>query len=804
MEKKYNKSLDENKLLNKILKINLQAKQQESRTVIYRVFQLLGKEFNFGRVSYNDFDGIYHICVLEWKAKNAKSSIGYKLPDSIIKYFFNKPINVFNTSSSLSEIPKKLKRKIKPVLIDFFNKLDIETLIFIPVLLDNKKIGSITFDICKNQKEKPVIDKKIKGLLLAISKMFSYFIKVEKTKKEFFEYKSKCMEILENSNDGIFINEITENKKIGKIIEVNKKLSDLLKYKRDELTNKTLKDILSEDSKKDFLELEEQIIKKKNFIYELTVVDKKGKRVPVEINSRLFYSKGKKFLLSVLRDIEFRKKVEEKLKDYEKSHKILINQIGQLIYDYDVKSGKIKWEGAVEKITGYTEEAFNKMVDIKKWEEMIHPEDRKKAVDLLEIAKNKAGKYTAEYRFLHKNKNYVYVEDEGIFLKDENNKIYRMIGSMKDITQRKIAEKTLKESEERFKVVTEQANYGILIIKNGKVIYANDAISKILEENLEEIYKWNAKKFLELVVPEEKRIALLQMGDIAEYEGNVYNVQHRIITKTDKIKFIDIYFKKIFLEGNKADLVTVIDITKLKETENKLKMIIKELEKLNSELEQFVYIASHDLKEPLRMIASFVQLLERRYKNQIDKDADDFINYIVEGTRRMEKLINALLDYSRVGKAGEPKKELDVNEVIKKVLLNLQPMINEKKAVVNIAKLPVINAVEIEMMQIFQNLISNALIFSKKDEVPVINIDAKKIKNEIVFSVKDNGIGIHKDYHTKIFEIFKKLHPKNEYPGTGIGLSVCKKIVELNGGKIWVESEPGKGSTFYFTLPLIK
>jgi light-regulated signal transduction histidine kinase (bacteriophytochrome) len=217
-------------------------------------------------------------------------------------------------------------------------------------------------------------------------------------------------------------------------------------------------------------------------------------------------------------------------------------------------------------------------------------------------------------------------------------------------------------------------------------------------------------------------------------------------------------------------------------------------------LEQFVNIASHDLQEPLRTISSFMQLLRQRYAGQLDDKADTFINYAVEGTIHMQKLINDLLAFSRVG-GGELRVEpIDLQSVLDNMLLNLKAAIEENQAEIIIDNLPVIYADEAQVAQLLQNLIANSLKF-RGEEAPRIRIFSERKKNEIVICVRDNGIGIDPQHVDRIFLIFQRLHRRGVYPGTGIGLAICKKIVERHGGRIWVESTTDQGSLFCFTLP---
>lgn len=227
----------------------------------------------------------------------------------------------------------------------------------------------------------------------------------------------------------------------------------------------------------------------------------------------------------------------------------------------------------------------------------------------------------------------------------------------------------------------------------------------------------------------------------------------------------------------------------------------EELTRSNRDLEQFAYVASHDLQEPLRMVATYTQLLAERYQGRLDENADKYIHYAVEGALRMQTLVKDLLAFSRVGRKQEAPRQVDCNVALQSVMTNLQSVIQESGAQISWGDLPVLFAGQSELLQLFQNLIGNAIKF-RRSETPQIRITAKKKKKEWLFSVEDNGIGIAPQHADDVFVIFKRLHTREEYPGSGIGLAICKKIVEQNQGHIWVESEPGQGSTFRFTWPV--
>jgi PAS domain S-box-containing protein len=240
--------------------------------------------------------------------------------------------------------------------------------------------------------------------------------------------------------------------------------------------------------------------------------------------------------------------------------------------------------------------------------------------------------------------------------------------------------------------------------------------------------------------------------------------------------------------------------TQLRETAAALERRTVELTRSNADLEQFAYVASHDLQEPLRMVASYTQLLARRYRGKLDTEADEFIAFAVNGAIRMQNLINDLLSYSRAGTRGKPTEPTDANWVFDSVVADLSATIAEENAVVTRDELPTVMADASQLGELLLNLVSNAIKFHGQPQ-PRVHVSVESTKQEWVFTVRDNGIGIEPQYLNRIFIIFQRLHTQAEYPGTGIGLAICKKIIERHGGRIWLESFPGTGSAFHFTLP---
>ncbi len=242
------------------------------------------------------------------------------------------------------------------------------------------------------------------------------------------------------------------------------------------------------------------------------------------------------------------------------------------------------------------------------------------------------------------------------------------------------------------------------------------------------------------------------------------------------------------------------DITEKRKTEGELKETLIKLERSNKELEQFAYVASHDLQEPLRMVSSYAQLLEKKYKDKLDDAANEYIFYAVDGARRMQKLINDLLDYSRITSKGKDFTKVNLSMVLGRVMINLYNKISEKNAIIANGFLPNVWGDEVQLIRVFQNLIDNSLKYTKDKESPGIYISSAEQGDKYVITVKDNGIGINEEYKEKIFKLFERLNYNKEDQGTGIGLSICKRIIERHGGDIWLDTTIQDGAAFCFTL----
>jgi PAS domain S-box-containing protein len=384
---------------------------------------------------------------------------------------------------------------------------------------------------------------------------------------------------------------------------------------------------------------------------------------------------------------------------------------------------------------------------------------------------------------------------------DQDGKIVSWCGTNTDITdQRKQEQEKLQESEERFRLLIDGAkDYAIIMLDiDGLVTSWNEGARRLKGWYEQEILGRHFSVFYteEAVAAGHPEHEL----ELAVAEGRYAEEGWRVRKNGSKF-MADLIISAIRDESGKLRGFTKItrDITERKRAEERLQSMFEDLERSNKELEQFAYVASHDLQEPLRMVSSYSQLLAQRYENQLDDKAKKYIHYAVDGAVRMQRLINDLLRYSRVSTQGKTFAVIDSQAALGEALLNLAIAIEESRAIVVNDDLPTVCTYAIQLSLLFQNLIGNAIKFRGTD-LPRIYISACDLGCEWRFAVKDNGIGIDAQYAEKVFMIFQRLHTRAEYPGTGIGLAICKRIVERHGGRIWFESEPGFGSAFYFTI----
>jgi len=368
-----------------------------------------------------------------------------------------------------------------------------------------------------------------------------------------------------------------------------------------------------------------------------------------------------------------------------------------------------------------------------------------------------------------------------------------------DISGLKRIEEALRKSEERYRALVETAPEVIFTLsaEDGVITSLNSAFETVTGWSRD---NWIGRHFTEFIHPDDVPTAVERFQQSLQGKPSP-PFELRFGSKAGDTLTGEVVGTVYDEDGKGIELVGFArDISARREAEGALARYADELARSNAELQQFAYIASHDLQEPLRKVKSFTQLLAEHYGGQLDEKADKYINYIVDGASRMQTLITDLLTYSRVSTKGNPFEPTSCDDVLDRAIDNLEFSIKETSATIVRDPLPTVMADAVQLVQLFQNLIGNAIKFHG-ETVPRINISVQKQNAEWVFSVKDNGIGFDPQHAERIFVVFQRLHARDEYPGTGIGLAVCKRITERHGGRIWAESAPGQGSTFRFTLP---
>ncbi len=405
------------------------------------------------------------------------------------------------------------------------------------------------------------------------------------------------------------------------------------------------------------------------------------------------------------------------------------------------------------------------------------------------------------------------IEDTITYIKDTSGSPVGTVVVFRDISHRKLIEQkraqldAMLEAERlRFANIIETVpgvfweNQYDAAANKMKLVFISAYVEPVLGYTVEEALT-NTEFWYELIHPEDLKRALEEISKI-RLSGKAGVVSLRALHKDGHTVDIDAHMVAIMKDGKPiGSRGVMMDVSERQRLVNAQIRYAAMLRRSNEQLQQFAYITSHDLQEPLRMVISYLQLLERRYSNALDSDAHEFITYAVDGATRMKELITGLLQYSRLDADQELQEPISAQDVLDRALTNLSVAITDSGAVITHEPLPRVQVDSLQLMQLFQNLIGNAIKFHSNEPLK-IHIGAEKREDEWLFHVKDNGIGIAPEYQERIFAMFQRLHTRTEYAGTGIGLAICKKIVERHGGRIWVESAAGEGATFYFTLPI--
>jgi PAS domain S-box-containing protein len=621
---------------------------------------------------------------------------------------------------------------------------------------------------------------------------------------------------------------------------VNAKMAEMLGYSGEEMIGRPTTDFMFEEDVTDHLSRIKNRLQGRSEIYERRFRRKDGESVWTHVSATPIFDSEQRYQgsFAMFTDITERKQAEDALKESERVKSNLLEKLNEAqhiamigSWEWNLQTHQVWWSEEIYRIFGVTRDF---VPSFEANSQYIHPDDVARYIESFKHSMQTGEPLDIEIRVVHGDGTQNPCHAKGKIIHDDAGQPVRFIGTLMDITQRKRAEERIKH----LATIVESSDDAI--------------ISKSLDERIvswnkgaEKIYGYTAEEMIgkpiSILVPADKQNELadimekLKRGESLEHYESVRfgkdgrkivvsltisplkdangklvgaSTIARDITEHKRVEEellksraeLEIRVQERTSELKQRNEQLKSEIAEREKAEDSLRLRSQELARSNTELEQFAYVASHDLQEPLRMVTSYMQLIHKRFSNILDADANEFIGYALDGAKRMQRLTSDLLEYSRIGTKGKPFEPIDCEEILKAVELNLYLTIEENNARIVHDPLPVVNGDATQLIQLFQNLLANAIKFHG-DKPPEIVIRAERKEHFWHISFRDNGIGIDPKHHERIFLVFQRLHSRNEYPGTGIGLAICKRIVERHGGVISVQSESGKGTTFTFTIP---
>ena len=487
--------------------------------------------------------------------------------------------------------------------------------------------------------------------------------------------------------------------------------------------------------------------------------------------------------------------VQDQLRAIDERLELASQSAGVGTWDWNIGEDDIVMDEQLHKLFGLQRGEFDGKLE--SFFQLLHPDDVASVSAKVAATVEQGVDYDADYRVIWPNQEIHYIRAKGRVYLDEKGAPLRMTGVCWEVTAEVLA-------------VQLQARLASIVETSEDAIISCDLDDEIVTWNAsaERMFKYTREEAvglpISIIFPDDRMVEFETLLDGIHRNESVRPIRN-IHIRRDKMKMdISIAMSPIVDEHGHVFGASVIarDVTPLVNAEKKLKASLARIQQTNEELQQFAYAASHDLREPLRTVRSFCELLQKKYKHQIDEEADRWIEFMSDATIRMQQLIEDLLQYSRLESNAQPPSDTDFRRAVDEAVLNLKLAIDESGATIHCQDLPTLKAERSQIVQLFQNLIANAIRY-RSAEPPQISISAKQVKQEWQFSVSDNGIGIDPKFHEKVFEMFQRLHARDKYGGTGIGLAFCRKIVNRHGGRIWMESPP-RGTIVHFTVPVSK
>jgi len=611
--------------------------------------------------------------------------------------------------------------------------------------------------------------------------------------KSLWEAKEQARITLYSIGDGVLITDTN-----GRVTQMNTVAEHLTGWKEQDAHGRPVEEVFNIMHEETGNKVENPI---RRVLNEAVVVDlanhtllvsKDGKEIPIADRASPIKTEQGELSGAVLvfRDQSKERAKQKMLEESEERQRLVLEAANLGTWDLDLVNDKAVRSFRHDQIWGYTEPQSEWGLEIAM--RNVVQEDRQMIMKAYEQG-IKSGFLIHENRVIWPDKSIHWIRAYGRFIYNNENKPVRVIGIVEDITERKQTEEQLIEQKDLLQTIFD--NVPAMI-----TVYDPQISQIILNKTFEKLTGWtndDVKKnnIMELVYPDP---GYRQM--VADFMLSLHQGYKDFKMMTRHGQSIETSWANIKIDDGRQVGIG-IDITERKMIEQKLISTMTELERSNKDLEKFAYVASHDLQEPIRMIKIYAELLKNRFNEKMSNDEREFFGFITDGAARMSELVNALLQYSRINRSGKEFGAVDCNYVIEEVLDDLKFAIHDSEAVIKKEDLPVIKGDKTMIRLLFQNLIQNAIKFNnnKRPEVAI----SKELKDGYcLFRIKDNGIGIPAEYYERIFVIFQRLHVRDKYPGTGVGLALCKRIVELHGGRILVESEEGRGSTFSFALPM--